>query len=731
MRLTYCLLLTLTAAACGPNHGGDLVVEVTDNRKAGRCDETTAKIDRDRDGFYEEVVDIQIESRRGCGELTTAGMDDCADSTANDPAGCPTTVAGCSASGVSTCAICINPGATEVFDGVDNNCDGVTDEGFTNVFCDTANDARCSANGMCEVRNCDLTTNTCLPPTPRCAANETCDAGTGACTLCDDQNACTTDRVINNVCESARDTIPGGGVCCNGIAGTNSCADSLTCDETGTSSTASGECVQCTVQTVVTQCDDDQQCVLGAMPRDNSCEDLVCDDGNECTNDTAMGNACVPVGMRTLTSTTCCSSGTACAQGVGADFCTSVTGAAGTCEECLVETTCPDDGLTCTGARTCTGNSCGFAGDPCAGTAQPMCDEATDSCRVCLTDATCQAANPLSICDTTTGTCQSCDDGNACTVDSVVGTGICSNVLRPVTECCNDNSQCTSSQCSSNDLAVAGTCSGCTVDTDCPTDWICNGSNVCEQCVTGNSNACQTARRHPTLPGQCQNVQQDDCCMGLLDDSSCQFTNTSTVVFSAANAHPTALSNDYINVCTPLPAGTSTRTATGFGCAPCLDRERDGYCSAETPANGLCSNGVDDNANHLADGDDPSCQTPVFSGCNGTGGLGRVNVPVFGTLAGSQVSQLIWYNAAGSVVRTDSVTSAGGTFTSPSGWCAVKLGDCSELLAPAALVTLNPPSVASAITVPPYRGQNPDRSWIVSHSNTSRAADQVSNTCTP
>jgi len=59
---------------------------------------------------------------------------DCDDDTSDDPAGCPTDPSGCDSGcpgdGTSACAICINPGHTTECcgDGVDNNCDGLLDE---------------------------------------------------------------------------------------------------------------------------------------------------------------------------------------------------------------------------------------------------------------------------------------------------------------------------------------------------------------------------------------------------------------------------------------------------------------------------------------------------------------------------------------------------------------------------------------------------------------------------
>lgn len=80
---------------------------------------------------------------------------DCLDSPADDPAVCATdTCASCGAPECAACAKCIHPGATEICDGLDNNCDGVIDEEpaasescDNGVFCDGA---EVCASGVCQ-----------------------------------------------------------------------------------------------------------------------------------------------------------------------------------------------------------------------------------------------------------------------------------------------------------------------------------------------------------------------------------------------------------------------------------------------------------------------------------------------------------------------------------------------------------------------------------------------------
>jgi hypothetical protein len=95
--------------------------------------------DNDGDGFGASTGATGVKSvgkPAGCSNCVPDNRD-LDDDYTNDALPCITTLMGqssldCSSSANSKCAKCVHPGATEVCDGVDNNCDGVTDEKFDN-----------------------------------------------------------------------------------------------------------------------------------------------------------------------------------------------------------------------------------------------------------------------------------------------------------------------------------------------------------------------------------------------------------------------------------------------------------------------------------------------------------------------------------------------------------------------------------------------------------------------
>ena len=183
------------------------------------------------------------------------------------------------------CRPIIQPG-TELCDNVDNNCNGVVDDG----------EGLCPAGLVCDkgvcVDNCTSGEFPCLPGfvcvTGACVeeicASVTCPAGqacrNGACAdpctgvTCPGKQECQLGRCVDP-CASV--TCPEGRVCERGLCVSNcqcrGCADGLSCEADGTCSDPA--CVG-------VMCPDGQSCYLGTCK--DLCEGVTCPGGAVCSN---------------------------------------------------------------------------------------------------------------------------------------------------------------------------------------------------------------------------------------------------------------------------------------------------------------------------------------------------------------------------------------------------------------------------------------------------------------
>ncbi len=352
----------------------------------------------------------------------------------------------------------------EECDGIDNDCNGQTDE----FVCNDAN--------LCTADSCEG---------DKCVHKP---AFEGA--LCDDGDICTTgDACSNGACLGAVLPCPGtsckpgkcdaktgkcsvqtladGSPCSDGDA----CSDNDTCSSGTCKSGGAKVCPPSNNPCGIAFCDNKAGCSLAAKPGNPPC-----DDGDACTKDDHCAGAdCESTAITCDDKNPCtsdlCNKLIGCVHQINAAPCSD--GNACTLFDTCKDGTCaPGDPLACDDNSACTIDSCDTKTGLCVyGTGKN--GIACDDFNGCTLGETCS-----------NGKCQGgvasvCDDKSICTTDSCDKvTGKC--VFAPVAEgaICNDNSACTS-----NDACTKGVCTGkatvcddkiaCTTDTCNPVDGKC------------------------------------------------------------------------------------------------------------------------------------------------------------------------------------------------------------------------------------------------------------------
>ena len=416
-----------------------------------------------------------------------------------------------------------NPDAEEACgDGVDNDCDGQTDEG-------------CIIDGPCTdgaMRECGTDVGACSIGVQICenSAWSDCDGQgpiTETCNGEDDDCDGETDENGIELCDD--------GMICNGVS---MCEDGA-CTEPQEldCSDLSGPCSE-------GRCSEkDRGC--RAFPLDNG---TACDDGLFCTE-----NGACNAGECVTTARDCSSEEDACNIGVCDE-------AAGSCvKQPKSDGTLCDDGLYCTIMDTCTAGVCGGADRDCS--------SAADQCNTGTCDDTADACVPSPILNGTM-----CDDGQYCTVNDVCTNGACTagtprqcgaaggscrdGVCDEATDSCTgdpvpDGTSCDDGRfCTENDICSAGTCTGggprdcsgvsatCRVGmcnellnqciaTASPDGTTCDDGMFCTVNDTCTNGACGGGMRNcASAGGECQTGVCDeasDACVGqpASDGSAC------------------------------------------------------------------------------------------------------------------------------------------------------------------------------------------------------------------
>jgi hypothetical protein len=438
----------------------------------------------------------------------------------------------------------------ETCNGYDDDCDGKTDE----ALCDDGNPCTidtCNSDGSCKNE---------VPPDASCNDGDACTSQDkcidGKCVGggkldCDDGNACTTDACdVVKGCITTK--IPAGGACADDG---NPCT-SDTCDAAGVCkhSTQTGICVingQCVAAGTIDPSDPCKVCnPLQSKTAFVLQNGLSCDDGDACTvADKCTAGKCLGKAMD------CSAQNGPCTQGVCSQ---------GACITAPKPGPC-DDGNLCTSGDTCVAGVC--TGTP------KSCSGFDSACKVGVCEAGVCTAKPKA---------GSCSDGNPCTVeDACDGNGGCKGV--PM-DCSALDGPCGKGMCQSGQCIAQSSNSGGLCDDGNP----CTTGDTCSfgQCV-GKAKDCSYLNNAcgPGIcaGGQCTQSAQGICTPGQTESQSqsCGSCGTQTRTrtctaqcgWSAWSSWGTCSSQG-----TCVPGTTESQTQ---GCGNCGTQTRTRTCTSQ------------------------------------------------------------------------------------------------------------------------------------------------------
>ncbi len=517
---------------------------------------------------------------------------------------------------------------------VDNDdCDEgeVCDGNLCEAGCDSDDD--CPAG-----ETCDLTTGVCedAPPPPDCTTDADCDLDGDACTedvctngvcsstdvdcaageVCvdgdcvpectddadcaDDGDACTTVACVGGGCVTTTEDCDDGVACTDDScdAATGDCINEDNCVD-GTCDLTTGDCGGCVSDG---DCDDQDQCTTDTCT-DGSCSNVdntaACNDANACTtNDTCAAGVCAgtavvcPAGQSCNASTgNCqvitCTTSANCNDNFGCttDICNLATGL---CEYTENDTFC-EDNLYCTGTgEVCepsdadaeAGTGCLRPGNPCLNGPDgigKICNEATNACDDCTTNAQCNDEFTCTSDTCTAGTCVHTELDNLCPdplkCDGIDECDPANPDADPTTGCIEPGNPCcpipNASPCFVCNEAtfVEGNVATCE---DCTTNASCSDGLACTQ------DACNG------LTGECSNVPQNSLCPNPLfcnGADTCDPTNPDAGADGCINALPAY----------PCANACNETTNSCFACTGNIDCSDGVACTTDT-CDGLSGN---------------------------------------------------------------------------------------------------------------------------------------------
>ena len=565
----------------------------------------------------------------------------------------------CSSEGVLGKCETVEPGP-EKCDGLDNDCDGKTDDGAcdddngcTTDVCDPA--TGCGHKDAADGLQCDADGTVCTE-------NDACSAGkcqTGKLKVCDDKNPCTQDACLpaSGCTQTLDDGVPcddenpctvgdvcGGGVCAAGKP--KKCESGKLCVD-ASCNLVSGKC-EYENQPGGKVCDDDDKCSTGDACKAGKCagQPVACDDSNPCTTDSCDPvKGCVQVPEAgNCTDKNACTEGDACAEG-----------------KCKAESA-----KDCDDKNPCTADGC----DPGAGcTHKPAVGDCTDKDACTVGDACAEGACKP-------GAAKDCEDKNSCTADSCDAKDGCTN--KPIEGVCSDNNACTVGDACADGKCNPGTAKDCIDKNPCTTDACAAESGACQHVgLPLNGTPCDADGTLCTQGGACQGGK---CLGGKL--LSCDDGNTCTgdscdATKGCVNTADTAMCDDG-NACTAKDtckdgacvAGKATDCDDGVACT--VDS-----CG---PAKG-CAHSPGPSASHWSktyggiSGDLPYAMAKLAGGgfalagyaksADLPGGQKTVGGSDFWLVRVAKDGALVWsktYGGSGSDIATAVVSLAGGGF---------------------------------------------------------------------
>ncbi|MSP92856.1 MAG: LamG domain-containing protein [Myxococcales bacterium] len=374
----------------------------------------------------------------------------------------------CSSAGLGACTA--PTAAAEVCDGLDNDCNGMTDDGL------------CGDNDKCTDDSCDPKTAACghAPNTGVCDDSSACTVGdvckegkcSGTLKDCDDKNPCTEDA-----CGPATGCVntPHNKPCSD----FNACTANDLCD-------GKGGCVGQALD-VSTACDDQNPCTAetcdpasaaGTPGKLNGCKNPgkpgVCEDGNPCTNgDVCSGGTCQP-GSNVCS----CTTNAECALKEDGDLCN------GTlyCDKSKAPFVCSVDPMTtvaCSGTSdtACQKAKCAPATGKCGLTSEPDAKPCDADGSVCTQGDACKGG----VC--TNGAVVNCDDKNPCTDNPCDFKAGCKQVHNVAS--CSDDNACTTGDTCASGQCVPGKKADCDDGSPCTFDGCSKATGKCIHDGTG------------------------------------------------------------------------------------------------------------------------------------------------------------------------------------------------------------------------------------------------------